>query len=294
VNRILVTGGSGFIGGYTCNELAERGYAPVILDRQGHRDTRHETVLGDVRDRVGMESIVGSCDGVIHLAGQLGTQETVPHPHTAFETNVMGTLNVLDAAHRYDIPMVNISVGNFWMANPYSITKHCAERLCLMFRSELQARVSVVRALNAYGPGQKAEPVRKIIPTFINAALAGEPIRVYGDGQQVMDMVHVRDVAHVLVRALEELPEGVIEAGTGRPTTVEEIAAAVLAAVSNEGIQPASMLFVPMRPGEEPNSTVLADVVTLAAINVAPEEFTTLEDGLVETVAYYAPVAVAA
>lgn len=284
MNRVLVTGGSGFIGGYVCAELADRGYAPVVLDRQGRRDTRHETVLGDVRDRVAMESIIGSADGVIHLAGQLGTQETVPYPYGPAETNVLGTLNVLDAAHRHDIPMVFISVGNYWMNNPYSITKHTAERFCLMFRKELDAKVSVVRALNAYGLGQKTRPVRKIIPTFVNAALAGDPIRVYGDGLQIMDMVHVRDVAHVLVRALEELPEGVIEAGTGRPTTVNEIARAVLDAARGSG---GFVEHIPMRPGEEPGSTVLADTSKLALLGLDAEDFITLEDGLVETVAYY-------
>ena len=281
-----MTGGSGFIGSYVCAELADRGYQPVILDRQGCRDTRHETVLGDVRDRVGMESIVGSADGVIHLAGQLGTQETVPHPYGPAETNVLGTLNVLDAAHRYGLPFVFISVGNWWMNNPYSITKNCAERLCLMFRKELQAKVSVVRALNAYGPGQKTAPVRKIIPTFINAALAGEPIRVYGDGEQIMDMVHAKDVATVLVRALEDMPEKVVEAGTGRATTVNEIARLVLDEVCGHG--EGFIEHVPMRPGEEPGSTVLANKTTLGWVGLHAEwDFTKLEDGLRETVAYY-------
>jgi nucleoside-diphosphate-sugar epimerase len=281
----LVTGGTGFIGQYVCAELASRGYEPVVLDRLGQHGL-HDTVIGDVRDRVAVEGIIGTVDGVIHLAGQLGTQETVRHPHTAAETNVMGTLNVLAAAHAYGLPMVNISVGNWWMNNPYSISKNCAERFCLMFRKELQAKVSVVRALNAYGPGQKAAPVRKIVPTFIAQALAGEPIQVYGDGTSVMDMIHVRDVAHVLVRALEVLPEGVVEAGTGRATTVNEIARAVLDEVQGEG--EGFMEHIPMRPGEDDHSVVLADTSTLEPLDLT-REFTSLEDGLRETVAYYAP-----
>lgn len=290
MNRVLVTGGTGFIGQYTCAELETGGYQPVVLDRLRSRyGQRFETMLGDVRDRPGVEAAIGTADAVIHLAGMLGTQETVRHPHTAAETNVTGTLNVLAACHAYEVPLVNISVGNWWMNNPYSISKNCAERFCLMFRKELGARVSVVRALNAYGPGQKAAPVRKIVPTFINACLDGEPVRVYGDGLQIMDMIHVADVAHVLVRALEELPEHVVEAGTGRPTTVNQIAQAVIDEVGQGEIE-----HVPMRPGEEEGATVLADVETLKALNVSPVGFKSLEVGLQETVAYYAPQAAAA
>jgi UDP-glucose 4-epimerase len=290
MNRVLVTGGTGFIGGYTCEELKARGYQPVVLDRMSHRHGLHETVLGDTRDREGVEAIIGTVDGVIHLAGMLGTQETVRHPHPAAETNVLGTLNVLAAAHAYSLPMVNISVGNWWMGNSYSISKHCAERFALMYRKELGAKVSVVRALNAYGPGQKAGPVKKIIPTFVNAALAGEPIKVYGDGESVMDMVHVRDVAHVLVRALEELPDTVVEAGTGRATTVNEIAQMVIDAVPATISQ---IEHVPMRPGEDKHSIVLADTGTLLPQIVAARDFTTLEDGLAETVEYFARQSVA-
>ncbi len=74
------------------------------------------------------------------------------------------------------------------MNNSYSITKTCAERFAWMFNREHGTRISVVRALNAYGPGQKSEPVRKIMPNFILPALRGEAIIVYGAGSQVMEI----------------------------------------------------------------------------------------------------------
>jgi UDP-glucose 4-epimerase len=281
MNRVLVTGGTGFIGSYTCKELVRRGYEPVALDRL-HAHPHFDTVLGDVRDREGIEAIIGTVDGVIHLAGMLGTQETVRHPHPAAETNVLGTLNVLAAAHAYSLPMVNISVGNWWMGNPYSISKNCAERFALMYRKELGTRVTVVRALNAYGPGQKEQPVRKIIPTFIRACLNDEPISVYGSGAQIMDMVHVTDVAKILVSALERQPDKIVEAGTGRRTSVNDIAEMVIREVGQGSID-----HVPMRPGEDEESVVVADTTTYGCLGLQPKDLIRLEDGLVETVDYY-------
>jgi UDP-glucose 4-epimerase len=282
MTKVLVTGGSGFIGGYTCDELTRKGYQPIVLDRHGKRDPLFETVLGDVRDREGVEAIVGTVDGVIHLAGMLGTQETVRHPHPAAETNVLGTLNVLASAHAHSVPMVYISVGNWWMNNPYSISKNCAERFALMYRKELDTRVTVVRALNAYGPGQKEQPVRKIIPTFIRACLNNEPITVYGSGAQIMDMVHVTDVARVLVLALERQPDLIVEAGTGRRTSVNDIAEMVIREVGQGSID-----HVPMRPGEDEESVVVADTTTYGCLGLQPKDLIRLEDGLVETVDYY-------
>jgi nucleoside-diphosphate-sugar epimerase len=280
--KVLVTGGAGFIGTYTRRALEYRGYDVTVMDRRSSQTlSLKPTVLADVRDASAVDAAVADSEAVIHLAGRLGTAETVDHPQPSADTNITGTLNVLQATRSFGIPMVYISVGNWWMNNPYSITKHCAERFCLMYRKEHGHPVSVVRALNAYGPGQKAYPVRKIIPTFINACLDGDPIRVYGTGEQIMDMIHVEDVAEVLVDALQRNPGHVVEAGTGRPTTVNEIAQLVIDTVGQGELQ-----HVPMRPGEEENSTVLADTKTLAGLR-DPDTFVTLEDGLAETVNYY-------
>jgi UDP-glucose 4-epimerase len=182
--------------------------------------------------------------------------------------------------------MVNIAVGNYWMNNTYSISKSTVERFCEMFRVERGARVSVLRALNAYGPGQSvAAPfgtskVRKIMPAFVCRALTNQPIEIYGDGNQVMDMVYVADVARDLVDALEETDRHggsgtVLESGTGRDTTVNDIAHAVLAAVGA-----GSVTYLPMRPGEPEHSVVKAS-------NPFGDEYTTLEEGVAETVDWF-------
>ena len=201
--KTLVTGGNGFIGRAVCAELASRGHEQVVLDR--HLPATPDAYppqmfFGDIKDATAVTEAVAHVDGVIHLAGVLGTQETITNPRPAVETNIRGGINILEACAQYEVPLVNIAVGNWFESNTYSITKTTIERFTLMYARDRGLKACSVRAYNAYGPGQSiAQPygtsrVRKIIPSFVSRALHGETIQVYGDGQQVMDMIHVEDV----------------------------------------------------------------------------------------------------
>jgi len=283
MKKILVTGGNGFIGSYVIENLQSKGYETVSFDRE-YKNQKGNFFIGDIKDSEAVLDAVGKCDGVIHLAGKLGTAETINNPIPSIEVNVLGSINVFNAIKQYQIPAVYISVGNYWMNNSYSISKDVASRFAFMFNKEHGTKITVVRGLNAYGPRQKSQPVRKIIPTFILKALKGEPIEVYGDGLQVMDMIWVKDLAEILVRALI-LPHGnyetAFDAGTGRKTTVNEIARTINYLVGNK----AGMVHLAMRPGEPPQSVVLGDLATLKPLGKI--EFTELEDGLAQTVAWY-------
>ena len=299
MNTVLVTGGNGFIGRYVVEELLSRGYDVSVLDTR-HRlgPAGSQLVLGDIRDATSVTEAVAHADGVIHLAGVLGTQETIANPRPAAETNIIGGLNVLEACAQYDVPLVNIAVGNYWMNNTYSITKNTVERFVEMFVRFRKSRMTVVRALNAYGPRQSAavpfgsSKVRKIMPSFICRALSGQDIEVYGDGDQIMDMIYVADVARILVRALEVTGERgatlmTVEAGTGRETTVNDIALAVIDRVSYYKGPPVELRHLPMRPGEDERSKVVGDPATLREIGIDPQSLKPLEDGVKETVSYF-------
>lgn len=296
MKHILVTGGNGFIGRYVVEALALRGYEPAIFDRHhAPKQLLVHTFFGDIKDSTLVDDAVGHSDGVIHLAGVLGTQETIADPKPAAETNILGGLNVITACAKYDVPLVNIAVGNWWMANTYSITKNSIERFIEM-KTTFEGKVMAsVRALNAYGPRQvPAAPygpsrVRKIMPSFVCRALAGLPIEVYGDGTQVMDMIYVSDVAAVLVNTLEHLDRGIlpsvtVEAGTGRSTTVNDIAAEVMKAVKPEAMK---IVHLPMRPGEPPQSIVLGDPETLSQVGIDVESLLPLEAGVLRTVDHF-------
>lgn len=295
MSTVLLTGAAGFIGRHVTTRLLAEGRHVLAFDRVGRVAAVDgcETFLGDVRDATSVTEAMAHADSWIHLAGVLGTAEAVANPLPAAETNVLGGLNVLTAAAQYGLPGVNIAVGNHFENNTYSITKSSVERFCDMYRRHRGLPVTCVRALNAYGPGQSvAAPygtskVRKIMPSFVMRALSGDPIQIYGDGQQIMDMVYVDDVADILVRALLHTEasggyDGVIEAGTGRRTTVDDIAKAVIAEVGAGHIE-----HLPMRAGETPGAVVVADTSTLDVLGVEPGALVRLEDGLVPTVKYF-------
>jgi len=291
---VLVTGGNGFIGRHVVSELQWHGHTPLVFDNRASLDA--DSYLGDIRDEVAVTEAMAHTDAWIHLAGVLGTQETIKNPVPAAQTNIVGGLNVFRAAAQYDVPGVNIAVGNYWENNTYSISKSTMERFATMFNKELGTNITVVRALNAYGPGQSApspygySKVRKIMPSFVCRALDDKPIEIYGDGNQIMDMIYVEDVASVLVSALEYTLEfgahkSVFEAGSGNETTVNDIADMVI-----RGVGQGSKVYLPMRPGETVGAVVLGDTTSLhdlAPFGIDPRKFVSLEDGVEQTIKYF-------
>ncbi len=288
MKKILVTGSMGFIPSHVIAELHNRGYEVIGLERHFGSVTKKEiyhpdqVYLADLRDKEAVEKAVSMSDGVINLAGILGTQETVQNPYPSVEVNVIGALNVFEAARIWKVPVVQIAVGNYFEKNSYSLTKTCTEGFAQMYARNNGLRINVVRALNAFGERQKVYPVRKIIPSFITRALSGQDIQIYGDGQQMMDMVAVNDVATVLVNVLEDLfkPDTetgkVFEVGTGVGYTVKYIAEQVIKYCGTD----TKIEHLPMRPGETPGAKVVAS-------NPYPIKYTDFNEKLKQTVQWY-------
>jgi len=287
--RVLVTGGNGFIGRYVVDALERKAHTPYVFDHRSDTPAIRQ-FLGDTRDFTSVMEAVAQVDAVIHLAGVLGTQETIMEPLPSVETNIIGGLNVFRAMAHYDRPGCYIAVGNHWMQNSYSITKTTAERFAFMANKEWGTHIAVVRALNAYGPRQKARPVRKIMPNLILPLLRGEKIQVYGDGSQIMDMIYVSDVANILMRAAmydHTNYDTAFEAGTGRATTVLEIADIVRTACGFKDPAESYIDFQPMRPGEPEHSIVLGDPSTLKPLGIEADHLISLEKGVWDTVMWY-------
>lgn len=315
--KILVTGGSGFIGGYVIEELLSQGYRVLVLDHsmsgavtdlEGPRGV--EYFMGDVRDSTAVTEAAAHVDGIIHLAAVLGTQETIDNPRPSAETNILGALNVFEAAVQYRLPVVYAGVGNHWMRNmgggSYTITKTAVEDFAKMYVKHRHAKISVVRPVNAYGPRQSVavpygySKVRKIMPSFVMRALCDHDIEVYGGGTQISDCIHVRDVAEVFVAALKYTEEhgslysntsfDAFEVGPSEKNhTVKEVAEMV----KKVAISKSEIVDVPMRRGEVPNAIVSANPDTLTPLKeygIDPHEFIPLQDGIQETVQWYRDV----
>ncbi len=297
--KVGVTGGNGFIGRYVCEELIARGHEPLVFDHHGKvAGHDHEVMLGDIRDATAMVELAAHCDGIIHLAAVLGTQETILNPRPAAETNLVGGLNFLEAIAQYDLPGVNIAVGNHWMNNSYSISKSAVERFAHMFNADRGTRVNNVRVVNAYGPRQLAAvpfgagKVRKITPAVICRALAGWPVELYGGGRQISDMVWVGDVARALVSALEvaargEVLDRVVEVGPVESTTIRAVAELIIELCVERGYAPVPIEDLPMRPGEQPGAVVTADPETLHTVGIDPASLMSLRDGMARTVDWF-------
>jgi UDP-glucose 4-epimerase len=287
--RILITGASGFIGSHTVDEARSRGLEVVSFDRAvGETERgRGEVFLGDITDYHAVREAVNHADYAINLAGILGTQETINDPIPSIQVNTIGALNFFKACiptKFHQVKAVQIGVGNYWMNNSYSISKNSAVRFSQMYNKEHGTKIAAVRALNAYGPGQKTKPVRKIIPTFIMRALRNEDIEIYGDGEQVMDMIYVKDLARILVDAAV-LDHGnyttPFEAGTSRHTTVNWIAEKVIEASGSKS----KVVHSPMRPGEDRGAVVVADPETLEPLGY--QDMALFEDKIVDTIKWY-------
>lgn len=251
LKRILVTGAHGFIGQAVCKELESRDMAPVPYDHPNDvRDT-------DALERAARDSI----DGIINLAGILGTAETVGEEYEAAEVNIMGGLNVLDVARSFQIPLVQIATGHEGQPNPYAITKSCISQLAIGRAVWTGQKVAVVKAFHVYGPGQKMcaphgrSKVRKIIPSFVARALTNMPIEINGDGLQVVDLVYLDDCARVLVDSLDGPYGEIVEAGTGVGTTVIDAANTVVRWCGSKS----AIVHMPMRQGEPVGAVVVAD-----------------------------------
>lgn len=301
-----VSGGQGFIGSYVRKELLARGHEVVVFDRHPHTEMAPgETFfLGDIRDETSVVELAAHVEGIIHLAAVLGTQETIGNPRPSADTNIRGSLNVFEAADQYELPVVYAGVGNAFMRDlgtgSYTISKTAAEDYARMFNAYRKGRITIVRPVNAYGPGQSiAKPygtskVRKILPALTCRALTGTDIEVYGDGTQISDCVYVADVARAFVEALEhtavhgptERPVGV---GPLESVTVNDIARLVAEyAAQVTGREPVGITHLPMRPGEIPNAVVTSDTDTLKQIGLDAADFVPLDEGIRRTVDHYA------
>lgn len=304
--KIGLTGGQGFIGTWVRRELLRRGHDAVVFDRYPRTkmaDGEH-FFLGDIQDATAVTELAAHVDGLIHLAAVLGTQETIGNPRPSAITNIMGSLNVFEAASQYSLPVVYAGVGNAWMRDhatgSYTISKTAAEDYARMFNAYRSSRISVVRPVNAYGPEQSvAAPygpskVRKVLPAFTCRALTGTPIEVYGDGTQVSDCIYVEDVARTFVTALEYTQangplEKAAEVGPVDSCTVNSIARLVAqeAAVITGRLE-VEVTHLPMRPGEVPGAVVRSDTSTLQPLGIDPERFVDLEEGVRRTVRWFA------
>jgi UDP-glucose 4-epimerase len=301
--KILVTGGSGFIGSHIVEHYQNRAAEIRVLDnlRTGYRHNLDGFncvfIEGSVTDREMVKKAVEGVDLVFHLAALVSVPESMAKPGECVDINVHGLLNVLEEASAAGVrKLVFASSAAVYGDNPvvpkvetmlpepkspYAITKLDGEYYLDMFRREGRLETAALRFFNVFGPRQDPKGAyAAAVPIFIEKAVRGEDITVFGDGAQTRDFIHVKDIVGALAFAAETPGvTGVFNAGYGGQITINELAAQIIA---NAGTS-SKVLHAPERPGDVKHSRASAD--KLLAAGWKPRH--TLEEGLARTFEYF-------
>ena len=269
--KYLVTGGAGFIGSHLTEQLISRGDQVVILDNlsTGLSDNlsaiknKVEFEQGNILDKVLVEKLVSNSDYVVHLAAALGVLNIVNKPLESLKSNLQGTEIVLEAANKYKKPILIASTSEVYGKNDkvplneeddriighplksrwsYSEAKAIDESLAYFYFLEEGLQSRIVRFFNTVGPRQLGN-YGMVVPRFVNSALKGEALSVYGSGEQIRCFCHIADAVRGLLLVMDsdkavgevfnvgnnqqisimELAKKVIEI-TGSKSTIEKIA----------------------------------------------------------------------
>jgi nucleoside-diphosphate-sugar epimerase len=303
VSRVLVTGGGGFIGSNLVRALLEADHEVRVLDNfsTGNRANLSgldiEVVEGELRSYERVHNAVRGTEVVYHLGALGSVPRSVQDPLTSSAVNIEGTLNVLLAARDEGVRRVVYSSSSSVYGprrelpvtedmppdpiSPYGVAKLAAERYCVSFSRVYESFESVVvRYFNVFGPRQSPfSQYAAVIPLFVTAIAADEPILVYGDGEQRRDFTYVSNVVDGTIRAAEAAGASgkIFNVAASAPATVNEVAAAIGAVLG----KPVEKTFAPPRVGDIRDSW--ADV-TAARDVLGWEPTVDLEDGLRRTV----------
>jgi len=285
-SRILVIGGAGFVGSHVVDQLlAEPVREVVVLDnlvrgrqenlRQALEDERVRLVEGSIMDRSLLSDLMDGTDHVFHLAA-LWLYECVHEPRSAVEVNIVGTFNVIEAAQAAGVEKVvyssSASVYGDAVETPmteehpfnnrttYGATKIAGEQLMRAFNEQHGLDYVGLRYMNVYGPRMDYKGTYvSVIMKVLDKIEAGEPPKIFGDGSQAYDFVHVDDVARANVLALKSDASNVnLNIGTGVKTTIKELVDALLELTDSDlepEYLPQEEMFVTHRVG----STELAE-----------------------------------
>lgn len=258
--RILVTGGAGFIGSHLCERLIGDGHSVTAIDNFStgrasnllalKESDEFTLVEGSILDTSLLNPLVGKADYVFHLAAAVGVFNIVNNPLASLLTNIRGTENVLEAAHSTNTPVFLTSSSEVYGKNisdslnesddrilgspitlrwSYSEAKAIDESLAYAYFVEKQLETRIVRFFNTVGPRQLGA-YGMVVPRFVKAALANEPITVYGDGNQTRCFAHVYDVVDaVLAIAFARNTIGkVINIGNNAEISINDLAKRVI------------------------------------------------------------------
>ena len=305
-NRILVTGGAGFLGAHLCNRLIKDGNDVICMDNlfTGRKDNIHhlldnphfEYIHHDIINPISIE-----CDQIYNLACPASPVQYQKDPIYTTKTAVYGALNMLELAKStgarilqsstsevYGNPECSPQIESYWgSVNPigprscYDEGKRVAETLFFDYHRKHDVDIKVVRIFNTYGPGMDIGDGR-VISNFIVQALRGDDITIYGDGSQTRSFCYVDDLVEGMMRMMDSGSglKGPVNIGNPEEITIRQLAEKIIELTGSE----LKMVYAEL-PMDDPVQR--RPDITLAKKELGWEPEVDLEDGLQRTIAYF-------
>lgn len=249
--RVLITGGSGFIGGAIADTLRTDNDVRVLdTDPAPASPDDVRVIEGDVRDREVVDGAVEDVDVVFHQAAVVSVAQSVADPMESHTVNATGTLQVLEAARRHGSRVVGASSAAIYghpeqvpiaetdslvPSSPYGLNKLALDHYLRLYHELYDMDTVGLRYFNVYGPGQTGGDYAGVIEAFLEQAQVGDPLTVHGDGEQTRDFVHIDDVVRANILAAETDAVGTAyNVGTGHSVTIADLAERVRHAVGSD------------------------------------------------------------
>lgn len=302
MSKVLVTGGAGFIGSHVVEKLPSKGYNVVVIDDLSKGVSKNLSKVGhlvkvveaDVRDEHIVKGVLKGVDYVIHLAALVSVEESIEKPSLYHEVNAIGTFNLLQCSAKAGVkrftfvsscavygdpkslPIKETDAVN--PLSPYAESKLVAEEYCRAFSGQFKLGAAVLRLFNVYGPRQANSEYSGVITKFLERLRLRQPPVIYGDGEQTRDFIFVEDVVEYAVRALETVPNMTVNIGSGKATTINELARLVQQIAGT-----LDMKSVHLQPKKGEIRHSLADI-SLSRVVLGQIPVTSLEEGLGKTI----------
>jgi UDP-glucose 4-epimerase len=306
--KILVTGGAGFIGSHLCDRYVKNGDTVICLDNfmNGNlMNIRHllnfnnfKLVNGDIRNFDLLEKIMRDVDAVLHMAAQIHVDRSIIEPKLTYDINVLGTLNILEAARMYDVDkVIHASTSEVYGSckhapmdeghpldapHPYGASKIAADRMCKAYIETYGMNICIARPFNIFGPRQKDSGYGGVISIFTKRVLNNMSPMIFGDGKQTRDYTYIDDIidAYSMMLECDKRICEPINFGTGTEVTIENLAHMIIR-LCNRDIEP---VYVDPRPGEV--RQLVADYSKSRAL-LGWEPKTSLREGLEKYIEWF-------
>jgi len=268
--KALVTGGAGFIGSNLVRLLVEQGLSVRVLDNLSTGYIKNvenlpvEFIQGDICDANLVQEAVDGVNVIFHLAAHIGNVKSLEHPREDTQINVLGAVNLLEAARIAGVrrivysssaaifgELLTMPIAEDHPQNPdspYGVSKLAAEKYMLTYAKLYGITAVCLRYFNVYGIHQRYDAYGNVIPIFANHLMTGKPITIYGTGEQTRDFVNVKDVAKAnFLAATRAQKTGVFNLGSGSSITINTLAEYCQEA---SGIKSVDVVHAPPRLGE--------------------------------------------